>query len=100
MRLIFADIDYIFMADTGSSYDVRVYIKDDVEESYRTTAASTALTIMHYKSNDKGMSIGKISGFDNVLDIGFQTRFYGGIRYMEITSGTNLNDLIIPDMYI
>lgn len=92
--------DYIFLADTGSSYDVRVYIKDDFEELYRTTAASTALTIMHYKSNGKGMSIGKISELDNVLDIGFQTRFYGGIRYMEITSGTNLNDLIIPNMYI
>lgn len=92
---------YIFAADTGSSYDVRIHVTDNFEELYRTTAASTALTIMHYKSNGKGMAVGKISELDNVFDIGFKTRFFAGIQPIFLTNdnGTNLDDITKSGFY-
>lgn len=95
------DYTYIFAADTGSSYDVRIHVTDNFEELYRTTAASTALTIMHYKSNGKGMAVGKISELDNVFDIGFKTRFFAGIQPIFLTNdnGTNLDDITKSGFY-
>lgn len=95
------DYTYIFAADTGSSYDVRIHVTDNFEELYRTTAASTALTIMHYKSNGKGMAVGKISELDNVFDIGFRTRFFAGIQPIFLTNdnGTNLDDITKSGFY-
>lgn len=92
---------YIFAADTGSSYDIRIHVTDNFEELYRTTAASTALTIMHYKSNGKGMAVGKISELDNVFDIGFKTRFFAGIQPIFLTNdnGTNLDDITKSGFY-
>ena len=90
---------YIFAAETGSSYVVSVEAKDYFETVTRTTTASTALTIKNYKANGKGMAVGKVSELDNVFDVGFQTKFSGGILYNEITSGTNLDDLKTPGFY-
>lgn len=94
------DYSYIFEADTGSSYDIRIAVTDAFSTVYRTTSASTAMTIMHFKANGRGMGIGKISELDNVLDIGFQTRFYGGIMAVVAEKITDLNDLKTPNTYV
>lgn len=95
-----ADYSHVFAADSGSSYDVRISIADEFMTIYRTTSASTGFTIMHFKSSGLGMGIGKISEIDNVLDVGFQTRFFGGLKYKAIAAGTDLNTLTTPNLYV
>lgn len=62
---------YIFAADTGSSYDVRITVKDSFSVVSKSTTASTAATIMHFKANGKGIGLGKVAERDNTVDVGW-----------------------------
>ena len=90
-----------FEADTGSSYDIRLTITDNLSSTSKTTSASTAYTIMHWNKNGRGMGIGKVSEDDivDVLDIGMQTRLLGGLLYVELPSGIDLNECHTPGFY-
>jgi len=95
-----SDYSDIFEADNGSSYDVRVSVVDGIyDRVYRTTSASTGFTTMHFPSSGKGMGIGKVAELDNVLDVGFQTRLYGGLLYRNLEYGADLNELTTPNFY-
>lgn len=90
----------IFPADSGSSYDVRMTVYDDFITNHKTTTASTGYTIMHWKASGRGMAIGKVSELDDVLDIGMQTRFTGGLLYPEIEPETDLDEMRTPGFYV
>ncbi len=97
------DGTYIFAADTGSSYDVKLSVIDNFnadEPTAKTTAVSTAFSLIHWLANGLGMAIGKIAELSNVLDIGFQTRFSGGILHPVLEPNTDLNDVLIPNTYV
>ena len=68
---------YIFAADSGSSYNVRLTITDDLSNGKRSTVASTGDTIMHFRASGKGMGIGKVGEADNTLDMGWAIRMNG-----------------------
>lgn len=70
----------VFPADTGSSYEVVVTVTDALTSTTKTTVASTAYTIMHWKANGRGMGIGKISELDDVLDVDYTIFARNGIR--------------------
>lgn len=91
---------YIFKADTGSSYDIDLHVVDRLDTTIRSASASTAFTIMHWKANGRGMGLGKVSELDDVLDINFQTRLLGGIMYVLLPSGTDLDDCRTPGFYV
>ena len=81
------------------TYDVCLTVKDDFGSSSKTAVVSTWVTLMHWLASGIGMAIGKIAELTNVLDIGFRTRFYGGVLPVSIASGTNLNDLMTANVY-
>lgn len=91
---------YIFPAETGSSYDVVFTVADDLNTTSRTTSASTAFTIMHWKTSGYGMAVGKISEIDDVFDVGLQTRMLGGILHPILEPETDLNDVLTPNTYV
>lgn len=95
-----SDAAYIFPADSGSSYNVRVIAADNFDTGAKTTSASTGFTIMHWLASGLGMAIGKVSELANVLDIGFQTRFMGGILHPILEPETDLNDVRTPNTYV
>ena len=93
---------YIFPADTGSSYVVTVRVYDNFNSDNpvgRTVNVSTGFTLMHWLENGLGMGIGKLAELINVLDIGFQTRFSGGILQPVLANGTDLNTIMTPNTY-
>ena len=91
---------YVFSADSGSSYDIRLTAADDFGSYTKTTSVSTAYTIMHWKASGRGMSIGKVSELDDVFDIGMQTRLLGGLLYPVLEPETELNDVRTPGFYV
>lgn len=94
-----SDISYIFGADTSSSYNICLEVMDSFNTVTGNASVSTGYTLMHWKSNGLGMSIGKVSELDNVFDVGFQTRFSGGILQQVLPKGTNLDDVKTPNIY-
>lgn len=89
-----------FLADTGSSYNVRVIVTDNFDTGSKTTTASTGFTIMHWLASGLGMAIGKVAELTNVLDIGFKTRFMGGILHPVLEPESDLNDVLTPNTYV
>ena len=67
----------VFAADTGSSYDVEVSVADNHSTSTRTTSASTAFTLMHFRADGTGIGIGKVSEKTNTMEVGLNAEFYG-----------------------
>ena len=94
-----ADASYVFEADSGSSYDVKLEVTDNFYTTNKVTSASTALTLMHWLASGLGMAIGKVAELAGVLDIGFQTKFSGGILHDVLADGTDLDTLTIPNTY-
>ena len=95
-----SDVSYIFPADSGSSYNVRVMATDSFGSGAKTTSASTGFTIMHWLASGLGMAIGKVAELAGVLDIGFKTRFMGGILHPVLEPETDLNDVLTPNTYV
>lgn len=91
---------YIFAADSGSSYNVRVTVTDNFDSNAKATSASTGFTIMHWLASGLGMAIGKVAELTGVLDIGFKTRFFGGILHPVLEPETDLNDVLTPNTYV
>lgn len=74
---IVSDYEYIFAADSGASYDVKVTIMDDLSIGDKSTVASTGTTIMHWPANGRGMGIGKMCETDDTLDLGWDLKMNG-----------------------
>lgn len=90
---------YIFEADSGFSYDVILTVTDNFKSSVHATSVSTAFTLLHFGASGKGMAMGKIVEREDILDIGFLTRFFGGFLMMLLEDGTDLNDIKTPNFY-
>lgn len=91
----------IFPAESNSTYHVRLTLTDSFNTYTRVTVLSTGFAIMHFLANGFGIAFGKIAQLTNVLDIGFQTRFMGGILQPVLEAGTDLNseEMRVPNTY-
>lgn len=84
---------HIFAADSDSSYDVIVTVKDNHGSGFRETSASTAFTLMNWSTDGTGMGIGKVSEEKGTLEVALNAHFYGntrqeGNRYAASSPGT------------
>lgn len=92
----------IFAADTGSSYDVMLSIGDNFKTIDRSTTVSTAFTILHFNKAGNGLGVGKISEYENVIDVGMDLKatgdVYGNVVGMgklpEIPAYSDFNDYL------
>ena len=94
------DVSYIFAADDGSSYNVRLTVTDTFSSSISVITVSTGAVLMHWHASGKGMGIGKVAELEGVLDIGYLTRFYGGILHPILEPETDLNEVLTPNTYV
>lgn len=98
---------YIFAADTGSSYNVKLVLSDYLQSTDSETVASTAFTMMHFNAAGNAMAIGKVAELDHTLDVGLDMRcnsdvygMAGGLGYVkDIPSNSDLNNYTTPGWY-
>lgn len=90
----------VIAIESTSSYDVRATAAD-----YFTSVTISAQPVpsvfrtMHFRAGGHGIGLGKMAEYEDVLDIGFETVFTGGIRAINIPSGSNLNSYQTPGFY-
>ena len=92
------DSETIFVADTGSSYDIRLTVTDAFGTTYKSTVASTAYTLVHYNKTGKGLSFGKVSekdAFESNMDSYFYKDVYFRIDKEDKTIFDILGDYIV-----
>lgn len=58
---------YIFAADGNASYNVEIVATDDIREVKQATSASTAFTLINWKSDGTGFAFGKVAEESNTL---------------------------------
>ena len=91
---------YRFAADSGSTYNVRLTVTDSITQTIEVMLISTGAVLEHWGASGKAMGIGKIAEIEGGLDIGFVTRFYGGILHPVLEPETDLNDVRTPNTYV
>ena len=91
---------YVFPANSSYTYNIELDAIDAHNSTKRTTTVSTGFTLMHWNVSGDGMGIGKVSELPNVLDVGMQTRPYGGFLHPVLESNTDLNDIRTPNTYV
>ena len=93
------DNTYIFEAATDSAYEIILYITDDFDTRFlKAEAPSVGVLWSKFKYN-LGIALGKFVELVGVFDIGFKTRFYGGLLRVVLSDKTDLNDLKTPNVY-
>lgn len=94
------DQKYTFLAATDSSYDVELEVTDRHSTTKRATSASTAFTLLHYRSDGTGIGFGKISEYANAFDFGLPIAMSGGTKPPLLVAQTDLNEVRTPNTYI
>lgn len=116
--LFSGDFDkYIVVTDAtfnnNKKYTFRIKVYDDgceynQEEGAYVVMEEATLSNVNYFMDFKtpestgevgGMGIGTEAGEDGVLDIGYPTRFLGGILYTDLKTGANFNALTTPNNF-
>ena len=102
-----SNASYVFAADSGSSYNVRVTVTDAFNSGFKTTTASTAYTLIHWNTEGNAIGIGKIAEQQELFDIGLATRFikpvHGNVmglnKLPQIPGNSDLNDYMETGSY-
>lgn len=88
----------IFAAD-DDAYNIILRITDafgTTEKKINGPSISVLISKLKY---NLGLAFGKLAELSGVLDIGFKTRFHGGLLRMVLEEGTNLDELKTPNTY-
>lgn len=72
--------EYIFKADSSSSYDVEVEAKDRHGTTTRSTSASTAFTLINWGADGTSMAFGKVAEKPNTIQIALDVEFLGKVK--------------------
>lgn len=81
------------------SYTIKVTVSDSGGSTSKTVIIPSAMFTVDYKYGGRGVGIGKAAEEDDLLDIGFRTRFFGGILQPVLKPDTDLNDVKTPNVY-
>jgi hypothetical protein len=84
---------------TDTMYHVKITVEDYLSTISSVYEVSTAKPMLDFKANKKGVGVGAVASLDNVFDIGFQTRFYGGILQRVLEANTDFDDVMTPNVY-
>lgn len=85
--------------DVEQTYALTIMVTDS-STSYAFATLGSARFAIDFKAGGKGAAFGKTAVLDNVLDIAYQTRFFGGILPPVLEPEIDLNDIRTPNTYI
>jgi|GEM_PF-3591122 len=90
---------FVFAASSDSSYNIRLTITDSLGSGTKTTIGASSFKLFSVFEKGLGFAFGKFAELAGVLDIGFQTKFSGGVMHPVLEENTDLNDVKIPNTY-
>ena len=91
---------FVFEADSASTYDVILAVKDSFETTTKAATGASIFKVWSIFKKGLGFAFGKIAELEGVFDVGFKTRFSGGILHPVLVKNTDLNDVKTPNTYV
>lgn len=92
-------LELIGSFSTEYSYDIQVTVADSAGSSYVAGILPSMKFVMDFLAGGNGAAAGKVSELPGVFDVGFKTRFFGGLLYPVLEPGTDLNTVLTPNAY-
>lgn len=83
-----------------STYAITIIVADALDSTYAFGTLAGTKFVIDFKAGGTGAAFGKPAELDDVLDIGFQTRFFGGLLPVVLDPETDLNSVLIPNTYM
>ena len=84
---------------TESSYDIRITVTDSGGSSYVAGILPSMKFVLDFLAGGNGAAVGKAAEQSGIFDIGYKTRFFGGLLYPIIEPDTDLNSITVPNTY-
>lgn len=84
---------------TETTYSVTLVVTDAIDSTYVFGTLAGTKFVIDFKAGGTGAAFGKPAELENVLDIGFQTRFFGGLLPLVLDPETDLNSILVPNTY-
>lgn len=94
------DGSYIFAADSGASYDVKLQVTDAFTTVELSTSASTAFSLMHFGNDVNGIAFGKTAEIDDYMDVNFKLYARHGLRFSMVPAGKDFNLVTMTGLYL
>lgn len=82
-----------------SSHTVKITVSDSGGSTTKTVVIPSAIIAIDVMPENKGVAIGKTSEEEGVFDVGYKTRFFGGVLQPVLEPDTDLNDVKTPNIY-
>lgn len=95
-----ADGVFVFPAETASSYNIILTAADSFSSAAKVIVGSSVKKLWSLLRGGLGIAFNKIAEFEGVFDIGFKTKFTGGIQNEILEKISDLNDVLIPNTYV
>ena len=83
-----------------TTYTVILTVDDGYDLVSKSITLPGTVFVLDFLAGGKGAAFGKSATDEGVLDIAFKTRFRGGIDYVVLPEGTDLNDVKAPGFYV
>lgn len=87
----------VFSVD--NSYDLRITVADYFKTVTDNAEVTTAFTLLDFSAGGKGVGIGKVAETENLLDVALPIKARGGVSYIPIDTGTDLNSVTAEGLY-
>ena len=95
--------DTLFFAEptfsSNHTYSIRVQLTDYFGTVTKVQLLSSSRPVFDIMYSGAGFAFNKMAEVPDVLDIGYATRFFGGIRSMVLQEGTDLNTVMTTGYY-
>ena len=102
-QYIVSDGKDTFQASKNSRYSIVLRITDNFGSIEKHVTGATSSVFWSIFKKDLGLALGKVAELKGVFDIGFKTKFSGGILQPVLKSENDeiidFNDLMIPNTY-
>lgn len=100
---VLTEATHRFPAESGSSYNVRLLLKDNFTEDnpiIKVVPLSTAEVMEHWRADAKGMGFGKIGEVEDGADFGWKIKANKGFINIPLEANTDVNEVILPNTYV
>lgn len=86
--------------DDAVTCTATITVTDAFESAYRTENGGIVGKVFSILSKGLGFAFGKVATLSNTLDVAWKTRHSGGLDYMVIPSGADLNKYTTANTYL
>jgi hypothetical protein len=87
----------VFSVD--NSYEFKITVADYFKTVKFDLEVTTAFTLADYSAGGRGMAIGKVAESEDLLDVALPILARGGLSFLAIPGGTDLNNVMAPGSY-